>query len=517
MIRFTKAKAAPKRPKSQKNATLDKLKAYLTAAEPETVAALTSNLNGLQNVVTYKELREAYLAGGLTQAEFEKWELAYAKLVTSALVPRWDAAAQAGAQEVTARYSFLYEPSISVGLEFIRRHGAELVTNSAQEQINALNAIISHVSGYEMTTPDEAARIMRACVGLTKPQALANVRYREAVKQAYIKAHPHGKETTAEKKAADAAVRYAARQHRYRAQNIARTELAFAYNAGAYWATKDAQARGYIGGCVKVWLTAYDERVCPICSAMDDEKRNMDEAFSNGKLLPPAHPSCRCTVAYEEIPGTNLNSGGGLESTVQGERPQSTSAQPGQGASGIGSQKPGTIEQTGTVDFSDKSAVLQQLRQAQIDFAELDREMNCTVTSDGKVWRVSGTSGQVNPWGIEALGSSLRDSYSYHNHLAAQTWYSFSAEDIRFFFAAGESCAVAADDTYVYFMQRMRDTLDIDPEIAYHRFGEILNSDVRAAAWDGLISFEQDGYHETIKRLCSEFKIAYTRRRIDGT
>ena len=106
MIRFTKAKAAPKRPKSQKNATLDKLKAYLTAAEPETVAALTSNLNGLQNVVTYKELREAYLAGGLTQAEFEKWELAYAKLVTSALVPRWDAAAQAGAQEVTARYSF---------------------------------------------------------------------------------------------------------------------------------------------------------------------------------------------------------------------------------------------------------------------------------------------------------------------------------------------------------------------------------------------------------------------------
>ena len=35
MIRFAKAKAAPKRPKNQKNTTLDKLKAYLTAAEPE--------------------------------------------------------------------------------------------------------------------------------------------------------------------------------------------------------------------------------------------------------------------------------------------------------------------------------------------------------------------------------------------------------------------------------------------------------------------------------------------------
>ncbi len=82
---------------------------------------------------------------------------------------------------------------------------------------------------------------------------------------------------------------------------IARTELAFGYNAGAYGATKDAQAQGYIGDCKKVWLTAYDKRVCPICAKMDGEKRNMDEHFSNGKLLPPAHPHCRCAVAYEEI------------------------------------------------------------------------------------------------------------------------------------------------------------------------------------------------------------------------
>ena len=27
----------------------------------------------------------------------------------------------------------------------------------------------------------------------------------------------------------------------------------------------------------------------------------MDEPFSNGKMLPPGHPSCRCAVAYEEI------------------------------------------------------------------------------------------------------------------------------------------------------------------------------------------------------------------------
>ena len=319
MIRFTKAKTTPPKPKKRKGrkkAALDKLKAFLKQAEPEAVEILAANFNAQQNAATYKELREAYLAGGITEKQFTKWQKDYAKLITSTLAQKWQEAAVAGAQEVKERYPrFIYEPSMSAGMDFIKEHGAELVTNLAAEQREALNAVIAHVSGYTAVTPDEAARIIRPCVGLTKPQALANARYREKVKnsiyEAHRKAHPHGNPDKAaqiaEQKAQEAAAQYAARQHRYRAQNIARTELAFAYNAGAYGATKDAQAQGYIGDCVKVWLTAYDERVCPICSAMDDEKRNIDETFSNGKLLPPAHPSCRCAVAYEEIPGTNAN------------------------------------------------------------------------------------------------------------------------------------------------------------------------------------------------------------------
>ena len=319
MIRFTKAKTTPPKPKKRKGrkkAALDKLKAFLKQAEPEAVEILAANFNAQQNAATYKELREAYLAGGITEKQFTKWQKDYAKLITSTLAQKWQEAAVAGAQEVKERYPrFIYEPSMSAGMDFIKEHGAELVTNLAAEQREALNAVIAHVSGYTAVTPDEAARIIRPCVGLTKPQALANAKYREKVKnsiyEAHRKAHPHGNPDKAaqiaERKAQEAATRYAARQHRYRAQNIARTELAFAYNAGAYGATKDAQAQGYIGDCVKVWLTAYDERVCPICSAMDDEKRNIDETFSNGKLLPPAHPSCRCAVAYEEIPGTNAN------------------------------------------------------------------------------------------------------------------------------------------------------------------------------------------------------------------
>ena len=310
MIRFTKPrpviKAKPK-PKGGKKATLNKLNSFLKQEEPKTVEILVTNLHAQGNSVTYKELREAYLAGGLTEKQFTTWQKKYSKLVEDALKPEWEKAAALAAQEAKDKYPyFLYEPGVGAAADWIKQHGAELVTNLAQEQKDALNAMIQHCSGYTAITPDEAARIMRPCIGLTKPQALANARYREAVKAAYLKEHPHGKPETAEKKAAEAAARYAGRQHRYRAQCIARTELAYGYNAGAYGATKDAQAQGYIGDCMKVWLTAFDERVCPICSLMDEEKRNMDEPFSNGKMLPPGHPQCRCAVAYEEIENTNL-------------------------------------------------------------------------------------------------------------------------------------------------------------------------------------------------------------------
>ena len=129
MIRFTKAKPPPKKPKKQpggKKATLNKLKSFLTAAEPETVEILVSNWNAQQNSVTYKELREAYLAGGLTEKQFQKWQKDYSKLVTSTLAPKWQAAADAAAQEVKAQYPyFVYEPSVSASMDFIKQHRRE--------------------------------------------------------------------------------------------------------------------------------------------------------------------------------------------------------------------------------------------------------------------------------------------------------------------------------------------------------------------------------------------------------
>ncbi len=241
-IRFTKA--APKQKKTAQSdsvkETLRRLSSFLDQAEPEAVEFLFRDLQKAGNAVTYKELREAYLSGGLSQEQFQKWQHEYSHIVTDTLKPIWEQEAALAAQEIKNQYPlFFYEPGTSAAMSFINQHGAELVTNLAQDQINAINAMVAHCSGYTAVTPDEMARIIRPCIGLTKPQALANIRYREKVQAALLEANPKMRIQTAAKKAAEAAAKYAGKQHRYRAMCIARTELAFGYNAGAYGATKD--------------------------------------------------------------------------------------------------------------------------------------------------------------------------------------------------------------------------------------------------------------------------------------
>ena len=52
----------------------------------------------------------------------------------------------------------------------------------------------------------------------------------------------------------------------------------------------------------KRWITAADERLCEECDGNENDGIiPIDEAFSSGHMQSPAHPNCRCTVAY--IPG----------------------------------------------------------------------------------------------------------------------------------------------------------------------------------------------------------------------
>lgn len=81
-----------------------------------------------------------------------------------------------------------------------------------------------------------------------------------------------------------------------RAKSIAITETTQAQSAGG-----DAGVRHTFGTSLgDLWITENDARVCPICSPLHRTRREFwGLKYVNG---PPAHPNCRCVVAYVNVP-----------------------------------------------------------------------------------------------------------------------------------------------------------------------------------------------------------------------
>lgn len=281
---------------------LRKLRTFLDASEPRLVYFLTNLWHAQGRAITYKELREAILAGVLDAAYLEQWHEDYARFVVRYLQPAWEEAMKAAAAEIAAKHpEWTYKPAAEGVEHWMRTRSADFVTNVSQTQIDGLRALITKASTLHDMSVDELSRAIRPMVGLTMQQSNAAINYFTKLKENGVKPE----------KAKDLTIRYSARMHRYRGYNIARTELAFGYNKGMLEATKQAQEEGYLGKMVKVWCTADDERVCHICGGLEGKTIAMDEDFDfNTKLeaanpgikqTPPAHPSCRCTVLYQEV------------------------------------------------------------------------------------------------------------------------------------------------------------------------------------------------------------------------
>ena len=280
---------------------LRKLRTFLDASEPRLVYFLTNLWHAQGRAITYKELREAILAGVLDAAYLEQWHEDYARFVVQYLQPAWEEAMKAAAAEIAAKHpEWTYKPAAEGVEHWMRTRAADFVTNVSQTQIDGLRALITKASTLHDMSVDELSRAIRPMVGLTLQQSEAAMNYFTKLKENGVKPE----------RAKDLTIRYSARMHRYRGYNIARTELAFGYNKGMLEATKQAQEEGYLGKMVKVWCTADDERVCKrICAPLDGKVIEMDEDFDfktkltmpGIKQTPPAHPGCRCTVLYQEV------------------------------------------------------------------------------------------------------------------------------------------------------------------------------------------------------------------------
>lgn len=282
---------------------LRKLRAFLDVKEPELVYFLLNLWKAQGKAITYKELREAILAGEISSELIDEWMQDYTKFVSEHLYPRWIEAMEAAVEDIRQKYPEWYFDPMGDGVQdWVENRGAQFVTNVTGSQVQGLRAIVHRAAVLEDINVDTLARAIRPMVGLYWQQSVANMNYFESL----IKNGTH------EKRALDLATRYAARQHRYRGYLIARTELGFAFNQGSYEGIKQAQQAGYMGEVVKIWCTAEDERQCSACHALDGKTIAMDEDFDfktklstlqnpTIKRVPPAHPGCRCTVMYEEI------------------------------------------------------------------------------------------------------------------------------------------------------------------------------------------------------------------------
>jgi hypothetical protein len=159
--------------------------------------------------------------------------------------------------------------------------------NATAQQV--LDKIISDAVSGTITRREAVMRI-QSRVGLLPAHADAVDRYYDTLIQT-------GTKQKVAKRMAD---EYAERLLRYRANTIARTEIARAAGVGQteYW--RQAVADGALPLDVRrVWMTAYDERVCEICGPMNNTEVGVMERWltPNGLVDYPSaiHPNCRCT------------------------------------------------------------------------------------------------------------------------------------------------------------------------------------------------------------------------------
>lgn len=292
---------------------LKRLEDYLKDNESDPIQILCGFWKDQQAAITYQELREAVIAGVLTKETFDLWSKDYSVLVQNKLRYVWEDAMKAGSVSqpvLSALEGFTFDLSKQNVINWIQNHGAEFVTVVTQEQKGAISALLAR-SVREKHSVDELAKFIRPCIGLTEPQAKANLRYYENMVANLKEQHPRMKTESVQKKAREAAAKYAEKQHQYRAMTIAQTEMATAYNQGADEAIRQAQAQKLIGTVIKRWCTSGDDMVCEQCRALEGLELAMDDKFQMGSgwnagenLTPPAHPRCACAVEYIETEPT---------------------------------------------------------------------------------------------------------------------------------------------------------------------------------------------------------------------
>lgn len=169
-------------------------------------------------------------------------------------------------------------------------------------------------------------------------------------------------------------------------------------------------------------------------------------------------------------------------------------------------------ELIGKIDYNDKEAVAQSLREFEEKYKNSDIEHCRVITVNGDVYESHGDRYTVN---TEILGDLTRGSINEHNHVTGESQYSFSWEDLKSCADDGTKIAIAYDEKYRYSMTFPDETIPKDDlydayDNAKNQVGDIRSYD---RFYNKLTISDEDVQHEIIKRACEMVGIKYGRQR----
>lgn len=283
------------------------IREHLAANEPEAMRHLFATWNAQARSIKDQEIRNALRDGDISPRVWAELTQQYADFVNGRLVPRWMTSLEAGHTAYGAGLDrpLPFAAARAHTRDWIAARGAELVSDLTSSQRQAVRNLVSHYTTQEQVSARELGRLLRPAIGLTpRLQRAANVLRDRLLESGFTRTQATGR-----------AIEYGLWHRRMRAERIARTEMAFAFNFGGFHHMRQQVAEENIQGEItKTWLTAQDERVCPHCGPLHEAIIDLEETYPAATrriqttFVPPAHPSCRCTVVYSVV--------GGLADTV---------------------------------------------------------------------------------------------------------------------------------------------------------------------------------------------------------
>ena len=274
------------------------LNASITRGKPRMVRFIKGQSRKGQADVTLAELELALGTGVFDERWLQRWRQRYAARINNDLAPLWNQTLNNGSQSVISGISGALTSKVDFALlgtrydTWVKTRSATFVRDITETQRSALRKVIRRYAVTEPTSSRNMAKLIRPMVGLTTNQATSVQRLQEKLMKDGVPQTDIRRITA--RKTVDLISR--------RADVIARTELAFAHNFGAFEAVRLAQSQGGFGPGVtpkKRWFTAQDERVCPFCGPLNGQLIGMDETFPGATpvmpntFAPPAHPLCR--------------------------------------------------------------------------------------------------------------------------------------------------------------------------------------------------------------------------------